>query len=493
VDAQGKIGASAPAKVVRRVWPLAPLAPLIVMIAGLMMAVGLVVSGVAELRRTSDAEAHARADTLALVLAARVRSVALEDRAALLERAARGAAIELLLVEQDGAVVVDRTESTPASDEILRMLVAGDGETRAARGRSAFAARPLPPPLEHLSLVAITPAPVTPRGAVDLARAVAVLTVVLLGLAAIVSFTFVRAARDDVAYATKRVLAMAHTEAVPTGEPIPIRTLDQVGALTASFNVLVERFAAAERIYRADLMQAAATDAELSEFLAGLSHELRTPLNAILGFAHVLESEVDGPLPDDAKENLAVIRTSGEHLRQLVDDVLDLSALEGGQLVLSLRDTDIRQVVDEVVAEVSHAAAQKGLDVGVEGDDVAIAHVDKRRVRQIITNLVQNAVKFTPRGSVLVKVRQTDTGVELRVVDTGPGIPEMERGAIFQEYRQAGPDRQRRAGTGLGLAIVRRLVRLHRGTIALGSEVGRGSTFVIKLPRTPPPAVAEAT
>jgi len=261
--------------------------------------------------------------------------------------------------------------------------------------------------------------------------------------------------------------------------------LDQVGALTASFNVLVERFAAAERIYRADLTQAAATDAELSEFLAGLSHELRTPLNAILGFSHVLESEVDGPLPEDAMENLAVIRTSGEHLRQLVDDVLDLSALEGGQLVLSLREADVRPIVDEVVAEAKHVAAQKGLDVGVAGDEHAYAHVDKRRVRQIITNLVQNAIKFTPRGSVLVKVRQIDDGVELRVVDTGPGIAETERGTIFQEYRQVGPERQRRAGTGLGLAIVRRLVRLHRGTIALGSEVGRGSTFVIKFPRHP--------
>jgi len=243
--ARGDQGTAAGAT--RRVWPLAPLAPLIVLVAGLAMALALVVSGVAELRRTSDAEAREHAGTLALVLAARLRSVALEDRAELLSRAARGADIELLLVEQDGQVVVDRTVSAPAPDEVVRMLVAGDGVAAGESGRSMFAARPLPPPLEHLSVISLAPAPITPPGAVDLARAVAVLTVVLLGIAAIVSFTFVRAARDDVAYATRRVLAMAHPDSVPTGEPIPIRTLDQVGALTASFNVLVERFAAAEQ------------------------------------------------------------------------------------------------------------------------------------------------------------------------------------------------------------------------------------------------------
>jgi signal transduction histidine kinase len=299
----------------------------------------------------------------------------------------------------------------------------------------------------------------------------------------------VRGARDDVAYVGHRVRAMARPDADPSGARVPIRTLDQVGALTAAFNVLVDRFDAAERTYRADLTQAAAIDAELSEFLAGLSHELRTPLNAILGFSHVLESEVDGPLPPEAKEYLAIVRTSGEHLRHLVDDVLDLSALEGGQLVLSLRDADVRPILEEVVAEARPAAQRKGLDLTLDGDERAPAHVDRRRLREIATNLVQNAIKFTTRGGVTVTVRADASGVELRVADTGPGIPDAERGAIFEEYKQAGSERQRRAGVGLGLAIVRRLVSLHRGTIALESELGRGSTFVIRLP---PPAARGA-
>jgi signal transduction histidine kinase len=331
-------------------------------------------------------------------------------------------------------------------------------------------------------VVAIVGAPEFPPGALALGRAVAALTVVLLGLASIVSLAFVRAARDDVAYVGRRVRAMARPDADPSGERVPIRTLDQVGALTAAFNVLVERFAAAERTYRADLAQAAATDAELSEFLAGLSHELRTPLNAILGFSHVLETEVDGPLPAEAKEYLAIVRTSGDHLRQLVDDVLDLSALEGGQLTLSRRNADLRPILEEVVAEAGPAAAQKGIELTLEGDARAMASVDKRRVRQIATNLVQNAIKFTVRGGVRVALQGDDAGVELRVSDTGPGIAEAERGAIFEEYKQVGPSVQRRAGVGLGLAIVRRLVSLHRGTITLESELGRGSTFVVRLP-----------
>lgn len=472
----------------RRPLPLTPLAPAIVLCAGVAMAIALVVAGVGELRRTSDAEARHRAETLALVLATRLRSVALEDRAELLARAARGASTELLLVTQAGDVVVDETFGTPGPAEIVRMLVEGGGETRGTSGRSVFFAKTLGAPLEHLSVVTLVAAPEVPAGAFELGRAVAGLTIVLLGIAAAVSLGFVRGARDDVAYVGRRVRAMARPDADPSGARVPIRTLDQVGALTAAFNVLVDRFDAAERSYRADLTQAAAIDAELSEFLAGLSHELRTPLNAILGFSHVLESEVDGPLPAEAKEYLAIVRTSGEHLRQLVDDVLDLSALEGGQLVLSLRDADVRPILDEVVAEAGPAAAAKGLDLALEGDDHALAHVDKRRFRQIATNLVQNAIKFTSRGGVRVVLRGGDDGVEMRVVDTGPGIPEAERGAIFEEYRQVGPERHRRAGVGLGLAIVRRLVALHRGAIQLESELGRGSTFVVRLP---PPAIRE--
>src|SRR4029079_3278962 len=119
-------------------------------------------------------------------------------------------------------------------------------------------------------------------------------------------------------YLRQRIVDMAGPHADPAGVPVPIRSLDQVSVLTAAFNLLVDRFAAAERSYHADLRQAAAGDLERSAFLAGLSHELRTPLNDILGFAHVLGSEVDGPLSPDARESIRVIQTSGEHLKTLI-------------------------------------------------------------------------------------------------------------------------------------------------------------------------------
>jgi signal transduction histidine kinase len=252
--------------------------------------------------------------------------------------------------------------------------------------------------------------------------------------------------------------------------------------LTAAFNVLVTRFAAAERTYRADLAQATDMDKERSEFLAGLSHELRTPLNAILGFAHVLESEVDGPLSDEARESLEIIRTSGEHLRQLIDDILELSALETGTLQLSRSPIDVHQVAEEVVREATATVANKPLTLEVEGTNGLYAFSDKRRVRQILTNLVSNATKFTTRGSVTVRVDARGSFVVLTVKDTGPGIPREQTAAIFEEYRQLG-DARARGGTGLGLAITKRLVLMHGGTIDVISEMGRGSTFTVTLPR----------
>jgi signal transduction histidine kinase len=201
-----------------------------------------------------------------------------------------------------------------------------------------------------------------------------------------------------------------------------------------------------------------------------------------LGFAHILESEVDGPLSDDARESLEVIRTSGEHLRQLIDDILELSALETGTLQLSRSPVDVHQVAEEVVREASATVASKPLTLEVDGTEGLYAFADKRRVRQILTNLVSNATKFTMRGSVTVHVDARGSFVVLIVKDTGPGIPREQTAAIFEEYRQL-DDAPSRGGTGLGLAITKRLVLMHGGTIDVLSEMGRGSTFTVTLPR----------
>lgn len=462
--------------------PLRPLAPAVVLLVGVATAFAIGALGVDQLQRTSDDASGLRAVALCKTLATRLRSTANEDRNEVLDRAARRSAAEMLLVRQDGAIEVNAALRAPDKAEIVRLLIHGKGETETALGRARYAARTLAAPLHHLSLVTFVAAPRPAPGTSALIRSVGALTIVLLAVAIAVAFTFSRAARDEVDYVRRRIAGMARPDAGPAGEPVAVRSLDQVGVLTAAFNVLVKRFAAAERTYRADLEQAATSDRERSEFLAGLSHELRTPLNAIVGFTHVLESEVDGPLSSEARESLAVIRTSGEHLRTLIGDILDLSALETGALVLSLRAVDVRSIAESVVREARAVCREKGLALSVVGDRGVYAHADKRRVRQILTNLVSNAVKFTSKGSVTVGVSVRAGCAIVEVRDTGPGIPKDETACIFVEYRQLGDARTRRRGTGLGLAITRHLVAMHGGEIGVTSDVGQGSTFSFSLP-----------
>jgi signal transduction histidine kinase len=295
------------------------------------------------------------------------------------------------------------------------------------------------------------------------------------------AFAVARDLEGDVDYVKQRIVEMAREDADPAGKPIPVRSVDQIGLLTGAFNVLVERFAAAEQAYRQDLAGALAYDRDRSAFLAALSHELRTPLNAILGFTEVLLAEVDGPLSRDARENLDVIRSSGEHLRSLIGDILDLSALESGELELNRGSVDAYAVAEDVVREARVTAQVKDVRVELSGRS-ATAWADARRLRQILGNLVGNAVKFTQAGSVRVAVLPAEDAVEISVADTGPGISPDEQAAIFEEYRQAGEPRAQRIGTGLGLAIARRLVEMHGGSIRVESAVGEGSLFVIRLP-----------
>jgi signal transduction histidine kinase len=281
---------------------------------------------------------------------------------------------------------------------------------------------------------------------------------------------------------TDRVRGMARVRTEPTGEPVPVRTMDEVGALTSAFNELVGRFAAAEKTYRDNLERARAADRDRAAFLAAVSHELRSPLNAILGFTDILMTEVDGPLTPSAREEVEQIRGSGQHLLELISDILEFSAIESGQLKLMRGKVDLVQLANDVVREAEVTLADRPLRVTVGGDAELSAHADARRVRQILTNLVGNAVKFTQRGEVDVTLGRRGNSATIAVRDTGPGISPTERAMIFEEYKQAGEERARKRGTGLGLAIARRLVLMHGGTIRVDSEIGRGSTFFVSLP-----------
>src|SRR5262249_20226071 len=207
-----------------------------------------------------------------------------------------------------------------------------------------------------------------------------------------------------------------------------------------------DRFAAAQSSYQSDLERVRAADRDRAGFLAAVSHELRSPLNAILGFADILMTEVDGPLSTEAREEVEQIRGSGKHLLDLINDILEFSALESGQLNLTRTRVDLAAAAWEVLREAAGLVGERPVSVRLEGESGVSARADKRRVRQILTNLVGNAIKFTQRGEVVVSVDQDAGWARLRVSDTGPGISPQERAFIFEDYKQAKEERTRRRG-----------------------------------------------
>ena len=462
--------------------PLVPLLPAIVVVVGVATAIAVGLLGLWHLRTTSDQLASTRATILASTLAARLRAVAPEDRPEYARRAARRSGAEVLVCTQDGEVHIDASFGPPTRTDLVNLLVATEGETSTRLGRSRFCSAPLGPPFQNTSVVVFVPAPFQPEGSRALVRAVSGLTALLLGVAAIVAYLFARDLNGDVEFLRARIASMADLRSPPAGATVPIRIADQVGLLTDAFNMLVERFAAAERAYQNDLERVASLDRDRSAFLAALSHELRTPLNAILGFADVLLSEVDGELDDDARENLEMVRASGSHLRGLIDDILELSAIESGQLRLSPAMIDLHAVAEDVLREASARLVGKPLMLKLTGPSPAFMFADERRVWQILSNLVGNAIKFTSSGSVSVHVEVGQREAVMSVIDTGTGIPQAEIEAIFDEYRQLGSTNLREKGAGLGLFIARKLVGMHGGTVSVRSELGRGSEFTVRMP-----------
>ena len=473
----------------RNALPLLILPPLIVIAVGLAVAIGIGIVGLDALARASDEHAAADADTLAATMAVRLSRLPVtgavpggNERFEALQLAARRTGSEFLLLSYEGDVLLDASLGAPDKDALGRMTKLGRGEAVTALGRTRFAVHALLPPFQLQRVVAFVREPPSPEGGPAFVTALVALTTLLVGVAATVAYAVARDANEDVVFITQRVRGMAHVRTEPTGEPVPIRTLDEVGVLAGSFNALVGRFAAAERTYRANLARASAADRDRAAFLAAVSHELRSPLNAILGFADILVTEVDGPLTPAAREEVEQIRGSGAHLLELINDILEFSAIESGQLKLSRTQVDLALLANEVVRESQGLLGGKPVTLKMHGETGVIADADARRVRQILTNLVGNAIKFTNQGNVLVVIGKQGSYATISVSDTGPGISPAERAVIFEEYKQAGEERARKRGTGLGLAIARRLVLMHGGTIHVESELGRGSTFRVLIP-----------
>jgi len=221
-----------------------------------------------------------------------------------------------------------------------------------------------------------------------------------------------------------------------------------------------------------------------SQFLANMSHELRTPMNAVLGYTDLILDNIFGDVPEAIRDTLERVKANGHHLLGLINDVLDLSKIEAGQLVLSLSDYSMGDVVHAVVSAVESLAAEKKLALkATVPADLPPARGDERRITQVLLNLAGNAIKFTDEGEVLIQARISDGAFVVSVSDTGPGISEADQQKIFEEFQQADSSSTRtKGGTGLGLSISRRIVELHGGRVWVESTPGHGSTFSFTLP-----------
>jgi signal transduction histidine kinase len=281
-------------------------------------------------------------------------------------------------------------------------------------------------------------------------------------------------------------------EAIGAGaydERIELNRRDELGALAAAFNQMAERVQ--ELITGLERRVAERTKAleiasqHKSDFLANMSHELRTPLNAIVGFSQVLKQKLFGPVNEKQDEYLDDILSSADHLLALINDILDLSKVEAGQVELERNLFSLREALERGMVMVRERASKNGVALTLELDpSVDLVEGDERRIRQVVFNLLSNAVKFTPQGGeVDVSTARVDGEVQVVVRDTGPGIAAQDQERIFEEFQQARDSNgERPEGTGLGLALTKSLVELHGGRIWVESEPGKGSTFTFTIP-----------
>jgi two-component system cell cycle sensor histidine kinase PleC len=223
-----------------------------------------------------------------------------------------------------------------------------------------------------------------------------------------------------------------------------------------------------------------------SAFLANMSHELRTPLNAVIGFSEIMSNELFGPIGNDQyKQYSSDIFDSGNHLLDLINDILDMAKIEAGKLALAPRPLDPMVVIEQAVRLTKRKAEEKGLAIVVDAENLPEIEADHRAVKQMLLNLLSNAVKFTDEGAVMVHARANAQGLTLRVVDTGCGIPPEHLPRLAQPFQQVESELSRNhTGTGLGLALSKSLAEMHGGKLSIQSEMGKGTIVMIWLPRT---------
>jgi PAS domain S-box-containing protein len=271
-----------------------------------------------------------------------------------------------------------------------------------------------------------------------------------------------------------------HFDISVTISPIKDATGKVIGAskvardITREKQWLAQLATANEELKRADRMK--------SEFLAIMSHELRTPLNSIIGFASVLRQGRSGSVSDEQKKQLNLIHASGKYLLHLINDLLDLSRIEAGRLDLDCEDFSPADVIQEAIRSLELQIAQKGLVVRTKVETTQYVHTDRKRFFQVLLNLINNAVKFTPTGSIDIHAFCEADKLVVSITDTGIGIAKDKQKDLFQAFSQVeGSSRRRYEGTGLGLYLCKKIVAMLGGEITVASETNRGSVFTFRI------------
>jgi len=257
---------------------------------------------------------------------------------------------------------------------------------------------------------------------------------------------------------------------------VTVRNRDELGALADNINLMNDELG---RLYK----ELESASRHKSEFLASMSHELRTPLNAVIGFSQVLRQQMFGELNEKQVEYVDDILSSGQHLLNLINDILDLAKVEAGRMELQPAPFALPETLRNAMAMVRERATRQDVTLAVEIDDsVGEIEADERKVKQILFNLLSNAVKFTPAGGTVTLAARTDASrAIISVRDTGVGISPADQARIFEDFYQLSPG-MTQEGTGLGLALTKRLVDLHGGELTVESTPGTGSTFTVWLP-----------
>ena len=287
---------------------------------------------------------------------------------------------------------------------------------------------------------------------------------------------------DDLRRSAKGLIKMMELD-----RPIVVASLDEVGDLAAALGRLRARLGPTLAEHRAALEKSQAADRARDDFLALVSVELRSPLDLVISAAEGLLDPHSEPMTPEQRDDVQTVLSASKHLTELIDEVLDVSAIATGQVALRLGKVDLGTLVANVAKSQRPIVQKKGVDVIMHIDSPSPeVRGDERRLRQVVTNIISNAVKFTERGSIECSVKKTGGRVEVIVKDTGPGIPPDALPKLFREFVQLGSLKQRAHGTGLGLAICKRLVEAHDGEVGVESEPGRGATFTISLPMSGP-------